>query len=264
MTTKKSLSMRLLFAAAAFASVATAQDAASASGDTPWAFDVSLPVWAASISGDATVRGRTADVDVSFGDLKEHLDKAFALAYEARKGPLGFYGDFGYQEYSTSNSFGPGVGAEGELKFITANAGVSYVVLRTNEEKPLVVAATAGLRYWYTETNLLITPPGGPAVFNGSNSLDLYQGVVGFRASKYLTQKLHLDASGDIGGFNVAHDTDWTWSATCVASYDFTNAVGVSLGYRALAVNASEGSGVNEKGLDLVFHGVLAAVRFQF
>ncbi len=282
MKTKTSYSMRLLFAATAFASVATAQEAAVAakpaamtpaetaaippasSTEEPWSFGLTVPLWAPQVDGNATLRGRTVDVDVSFNQLDQHLDESIALGFDAHKGKLGFYGDVSYMKFSWASPGALGLNQSGGLKFALANAGVSYLVIKTDEEKPFILSLNTGVRYWYTDNSINIAPPGGPSIFNASKTRSLYQGVIGFRASKYLTKKLHLDVSGDIGGFNISHDTDWSWSATGMASYDFTKVFTLSAGYKALGLDESDGNGTTKEGLDVVFHGFLVAARFNF
>ena len=38
------------------------------------------------------------------------------------------------------------------LKFVLADAGVSYQLVKAGEEHPFLLAGTLGLRYWYTDT----------------------------------------------------------------------------------------------------------------
>jgi hypothetical protein len=92
----------------------------------------------------------------------------------------------------------------------------------------------------------------------------VYDPVIGLRGSQYLTQKFHLDFSADGGGFDINNDTDWTWSATGVATYDFTKWFSLSAGYKALALDESNGSGASKNGVNLIFNGVLVVAQFKF
>ena len=94
--------------------------------------------------------------------------------------------------------------------------------------------------------------------------MDLAQPVIGVRATQYLTSKLHLDIAGDGGGFDVNNSTDWTWSTSGMLSYDFTKWFTLSAGYQALAIDESNGTGASQKGVNLVFQGVAAALTFKF
>ena len=149
------------------------------------------------------------------------------------------------------------------MKFLEADGGASYLLVKAGEEHPFTLEGTAGVRYWYVDNKMTFTGPRGAVLFRGGNTADLVDPVIGLRGSQFLTRKLHLDFSGDIGGFDINKDTDWTWSATGVATYDFTKWLSVSAGYKALAVDESNGSGAGKNGVDLIFNGVLIDSQCQ-
>src|SRR5215212_11866756 len=66
---------------------------------TGWTYRLTPYLWAPSLNGTQTVRGRTIDVDVSFYDLVrkilEHGDTLLGAMgnLEARNGPLSLYAD---------------------------------------------------------------------------------------------------------------------------------------------------------------------------
>jgi hypothetical protein len=230
-----------------------------------WQYGVTVPLWASQISGDVTLRGVKQDVDVSFSDLKDHIDASFSLGFEARQEKFGFYGGFGYMEFSGGHNSAGGARAESELKFLIVDAGGFYRLVKTGEERPFILEAIAGLRYWHTESDLKITGTGGGVLLDDSNDNDLLDPIIGLRGTKYLTEKLHLDFQGDIGGFGLSDDTsDLTWSAAGLVSYDCARWLTLSAGYKALAIDVESGSGDRKRGLDLVFHGFLVAAKFTF
>jgi hypothetical protein len=233
---------------------------AASPGEDQWQFDVTVPLWAPQIIGDVTVQGQKQDVNISFQELKDHLDASFALGLNASKGKFGLYSCFGYMKFSAGDSM-----ASSELKFIIAEAGMSYLLVKTDGEHPFVLAGTAGLRYWYADPSISLSPgvvpPGG---FSGGKTFHVYDPVIGLRGSQYLTRKFHLDFAGDFGGFDINNDTDWTWSATAVGTYDFSKHFSLSAGYRALALDESSGSGASKNGVNLIFNGVLVNATFKF
>src|SRR5882757_7651782 len=190
-----------------------AMDSTAATDADSWLFGVTVPLWAPQINGNATVKGHTADVNVNFSELKDHLDASFSLALNAQKGKFGVFGNFGYMKFSGgfNDRFGGNVSAQ--LKFVLANAGVSYQLVKTESEHPFILAGTVGVRYWYADTTLTHTDFNGNRDWRGGNVYDIYDPVIGLRFSQFITQKLHLDIAGDGGGFNLNNDTDWTWSA---------------------------------------------------
>ena len=272
------LAAALTCALASTVTVARADDTATTAAAMPamtaptdpdaWKFEVALPLWAPGISGNATVFGRQQNVNVSFDTLREHLDTVLGIALAAQKGKVGVFGDVSYMKFSASatKTVGPGeVKASLGLKFLLANAGLTYQLVKTESEHPFLLEGTAGVRYWYTDTRIALSAPGGPAVFEHSGTQNVYDPVFGLRASQYLTSKLHLDIAGDGGGFNINNSTDWTWSAEGSLAYDFTKWFTASAGYQAIGLDESNGgTGTSKKGVDVIFSGVTMDLTFKF
>ena len=230
-----------------------------------WQFGVTVPLWAPQINGNSTTKGVQKNVDISFDQLKDHLDASFSLAVDAHKGKFGIYGDVGYMKFSANPAAANGDKADLGLKFLVADAGVSYLLVKTESEHPFLLEGTLGVRYWYVDLDLTVKDSLGNVLLEGSDTRDLLDPMVGLRGSQYFTKKLHLDFAGDIGGFGFSdNQAELDWSATGVVTYDFAKWFSLSAGYKALAVDASKGSGASKNGLDLVFHGALIAANFKF
>ena len=88
--------------------------------------------------------GHQQDVNISLSQLKDHLDASFSLALNAQIGKLGFYGDAGYMKFSGGFAGPLGGNTSADLKFVIADAGVSYLLVKTGEEHPFLLAGTAG------------------------------------------------------------------------------------------------------------------------
>lgn len=185
--------------------------------DAPWQFGVTVPLWAPQIDGNVTVMGHQQDVNISFDQLKDHLDASFALGLEARKGKFGVYGGVGYMKFSADATGAGGMRASDELKFFIIDAGMSYLLVKTESEHPFLLEGTLGLRYWGTKNDLTLNDSTGAVLFSGGQDRDLEDPMIGLRGSQYLTQKLHLDFAGDIGGFGISDSqAELDWSATGV------------------------------------------------
>jgi hypothetical protein len=229
-----------------------------------WKFGVTVPLWAPQINGDATIRGHQADVNVNFSELRNHLDASFALAASAQNDKFGVFGNVGYMKFDGSHEDRIGGHTDAMLKFMIVNGGLSYQLLKTESEHPFILAGTAGVRFWYTSFDLDHRDFNGKRDFHGYTNFDVYDPVLGLRATQYFTKKLHLDVAGDGGGFNLNYDTDWTWSLSGMLTYDFTKWLSASAGYQAVALDESNGSGNSKKGVNLIFSGVAGAVTFKF
>lgn len=140
---------------------------------TGWTVRLTPYVWAPSMNGKQTVRGRTVDVDVSFYDLVrkilEHGDSLIGAMgnVEARNGPFSFYADGVYSLVNVSTNISryrdisPRVSAtldaSLDLRFQMgiAEAGAAYEVARfglpfgSATTMPVAIDVLAGARYWY-------------------------------------------------------------------------------------------------------------------
>src|SRR5438045_2433239 len=141
--------------------------ASSADSDS-WQFGVSVPLWAAGITGTGTIKGRQRNVDITFKDLWDHLDTSLALGASARKGRLGFFGDVGYMKFSAGGSLPLGGNTALGLKFVIADAGVAYQIFKTESEHPFALDATLGLRYWYADNFIKVKDAGNVVLFDGT------------------------------------------------------------------------------------------------
>ena len=72
----------------------------------PWQFTIAIPGWLASTNGTIGVNGKDADIDVPINEVLQHLDMIFLARAEARKGPLGIYGEFIYMGLSDDTQIG--------------------------------------------------------------------------------------------------------------------------------------------------------------
>jgi hypothetical protein len=234
-----------------------------------WRFGLTVPLWAPQIDGNVTVRGHQENVNVNFNTLRQHLDTVFSAALEAHKDKFSIYGDVGYMKFSVSQSH---VGPDGHahvnswagLKFLYSDLAGGYQLIKTESDHPFILEGTAGVRYWYVSSPVTFSDDLGNTLFAGSKTWDLVDPVLGFRGSQYFTQKFHLDFQGDGGGFNISHNTDWTWSANAELSYDFAKWFTLSAGYQALALDVSENKANGANGVNFIFNGVLVELNFRF
>jgi hypothetical protein len=272
--------MSLLVAAAAYSGVpllAHAQDAtttAPAVAPTPapmelsdsdaWKFGVTIPAWFPGINGNVKVAGHEINTDVNNSELRNHLDSSIGIALKASYDKFGLFTDVGYMKFSGNPIMvvdGARIERNYGLKFVVGNVGGSYVLYKSDGDHPLILTGTAGIRYWYTSSSIgIFGPEGSNLSFQGGKDRGIVDPVIGLRATQYIIDKLHVDVAGDFGGFGVNNNIDTTWSASALASYDFTSWFTLSAGFKALAINEQDThTGVNE-----TFYGFLAAATFTF
>jgi hypothetical protein len=272
---------------------AYATPAAASSG---WQFRVTPYAWAPSVNGDITVRGQTADIDMSFwdlfdsGDYRAKLDSLAALMgyVEARKGAWGIYGDAVWGKFDFSGSAVSQRNPIANLNVSArANAGLDYEITMVESGLTYEVGTWAGThsstaldllggaRYWNQELDLSFAVDGsldlgklglgrsGSVALARSGTLEWVDPFVGLRVRHQLAPGSELQFLGDIGGFGIG--SDLTWQLFAGYGFDFwqSNLHGV-IGYRALAVDYSQDSGANKNSLDLILHGPVVGLSFRW
>jgi hypothetical protein len=233
--------------------------------DDDWKFGLTAPLWFPQIDGNATLRGKQHNVNITYNTLREHLDTVFALALEAHKDKYSIYGDVGYMKFS-AGATGPNGYASSSLglKFLYSDLAGGYQLIKTESDHPFILEGTVGVRYWYASIPISFSDPFGNTRQAYANTWNVVDPVLGFRGSQYFTRKLHLDFQGDGGGFDLNHSSDWTWAATGELSYDFTKWFTLSAGYQALALDESENKANGANGVNFIFHGALVELNFRF
>jgi hypothetical protein len=68
----------------------------------PWHFNLGMPGWLASVSGDIGLHGITSDVDVGFDKIIRHVKGIASFSADVRKGRFGVYADILYLGLSDS------------------------------------------------------------------------------------------------------------------------------------------------------------------
>lgn len=252
-----------------------------------WSYRMTPYGWLIALKGTQTVRGRSAKIDASFGDIVEMSDSLISLmnSFEARNGPLTLYNDLVWTKIGVegsniqSRSLAPGVtgmiGTTTSLDFQMAivEVGATYEVLRSGS---LAFDVLGGARYWYQEANLSLELArtidssdldlaGGLAIAR-SGSVSWLDPVIGARVRYAMAPGHELFLRGDIGGFGVG--SDFSWQAIGGYSFDFgiyngTTFSGV-IGYRALSVDYTQGEGRRRYQFDAIQHGPIFGISARF
>ena len=265
----------------------------SQSASDTWTFSFTTYAWTPWISGDLTIKGRSFDVDITAGQVLDALDWSGIPAWfsyaEARNGRVSLFNDIAYAKLSGSKDFaktGPfgratlrgDVNADYEQAIV--EVGAAYQIWSGGHPGwgPSAFDILAGGRYWHQDASasanasLNVSLPNlgldveGNRIIAKSGSVDWVDPFIGARLRQEMAPGQKLTLRGDVGGFDVG--SDFTWQV--IATYDFqlcaTDRYTIDgyLGYRALSVDYSEGSGVNRYEFDAIQQGPVmgATVRF--
>jgi hypothetical protein len=122
----------------------------------------------------------------------------------------------------------------------------------------------AGGRYWHQDIALSATL--GPLNVDRSGSVDWVDPFVGARIRQQLGHGDSLVLRADVGGFGVGSDASWqvlatyNWGMTTFCGY----LIDGYLGYRALSVDYSQGTGNQQYKYDVLMQGPVLGTTLHF
>ncbi len=237
-----------------------------------WEVELTPYFWAAEIDGDATLRGRTGPVEVSFSDLLDNLDIAFMGRLETWKGEWGFFLDGLYMDLGAEFSTPQGlVSADIDVKMTILEFGLGYHLWETQVGKKgsqkLSFDLLGGGRYINLEGEVDIVP-GGPLgalpgrTFTGRQ--EWVDPIVGGRLRWDIDEKLAAAVRFDFGGFGIGDGSNLTWNLLAGIDYKLKENMSLKVGYRIVDLDYDSGSGNKEFGLDVQFRGPIFGLTILF
>ncbi|MGH6803387.1 MAG: hypothetical protein ACREC3_08465, partial [Methyloceanibacter sp.] len=209
------------------------------------------------------------------------------------RGPLSFFNDIVYTQLTGAGGFTKtasgrratatfGARVEADYQLAIVEAGGAYEIWSRGRQGSAGSTAfdlLAGARYWHQEVDvsadltgtvafggpLGITISGNRAVAS-SGSVDWVDPFIGARVRHQLAPGQEIVLRGDIGGFGAG--SQFTWQA--IGTYNWllcvTNGIPVDgyVGFRALSVDYSQGSGTSKFGFDNVMYGPVMGATMRF
>jgi hypothetical protein len=266
-----------------------------------WSFRFVPYGWLVGLTGNLTLKGRTASVNLPFDRIvDETLGKGGTLIgfmgdFEVRYGAFALYGDLVWANLGLS---GNAVHVRGLTPRITGTLGTShsfsndfaiveggaaYEVARFTMPHgdspgiPVAIDLVAGARYWYINASLSLNAAAsldlaGLDVISSnlaiakSGTVDWVDPIVGARARFMIAPGQEIFLRGDVGGFGVG--SRFTWQAVGGYSFDFAEKNGITysglIGYRALYVDYVQGTGRNRFGIDTLTYGPVVGLGIRF
>jgi len=230
-----------------------------------WQFTVTPYLWALSLDGHVTVKGRTSEADVSFSDIFDDLNFAIMLEAEARKNRLGLFVNPLYAALEDDTDR-----LEIDMHMALVEFGGYYrlgpwpLAPQAGASGPVLVTDLyAGGRYTYLYTELKGRRFGIVDVDGDQGWVDP---IVGARTLWFLSPKWTLSIGGNIGGFGLG--SDFTWAATGLVGYNFhlfgKAKARVFAGYRALSQDYDTGSGNDKFEWDETLYGPIFGLSLHF
>lgn len=256
-----------------------------------WTFRLTPYAWATSLSGSTTIKGYTTDIDASFFDILRHtqfpkgLFEAAAFG-EARYGRFALLTDLAYMKLGVGASLshsrdigrlatlGIGASAGFTVQMVIAEVAAAYEVAHwgttMSPDSGTALDLYAGGRFWWQHGDARLTVSGtlaglgplglkltGEGTLSAEGTKQWIDPVVGARLRHQFTPGLNLVVSGDVGGFDVG--SRFSWQAIAALDYDFMKTKNViwsgMVGYKALYVDYSTGSGLTRYQYDMTMFG---------
>lgn len=235
--------------------------AAPASADTaraasPWAGTVELYGFLPRLESSVTVRGFSSDVDLAPGQVLNHLQSAFSARASVEKERLGLLLDVAYNQLGSEPARTTKRGLLTGRAEITAINGVYDLALRwrLGERESAVARAGqgwlipyAGLRVVQARLDVAAQLQGnGPLQFSlqrqGSLDRTWAQPLVGLQGSLFVAPRLRLFARGDLGGFGLAGEEDFSANAQAGVAYALGNSTDLNVSWRYQSLRWNNGA----------------------
>ncbi len=240
-----------------------------------WNIELTPYFWVAELDGDATLRGRTGQVDVSFSDLLDNLDIAFMGRLEAWKGKWGLFMEALYMDLGAEFSTPQGlVSADIDVKMAILEFGLGYHLWETQVGKEgsqkLSFDLLGGVRYINLEGEVDIRT-GGPLSGLGlaigrtfGRRQEWVDPIIGGRLRWNIDDKLAAAVRFDFGGFDIGEGSNLTWNLVAGIDYKLKENMSLKAGYRIFDLDYDSGSGNKEFGIDAQFKGPIFGLTMKF
>ena len=265
----------------------------------PWTFSFTPYAWVTLMNGSTTVKGRTTDVSVTYSnvwDLVEHSEIPkdlfqFAGYFEARNGRLSLFGDVIYEKIGLGASMvrsrgidalnaSVGVSAGFKYEMVIAEMAAAYEVVQWGSTgapgSGTAIDVFGGGRGWWQTADASLSASGtinigdltrnADGTYTASGSANWVDPLVGLRLRHQFAPGWNFVASGDVGGFGVG--SKFSWQALAALNYDFYVHNGITwsgmAGYRALYVDYSKGSGLNQYEFNMTIYGPVLGLTARF
>lgn len=238
----------IIFLTASMWGTVHAQDTGSSND---WSFELSpMYLWAISIDGDQTVKGKKADLDVGWDDVFDNLNGAFIVNFQGMyQQRWGFLTDLNYVVLEMEDG-------KIDVDFTETIFEIAgfYRFFRGIH----AVDGLAGLRYTHMDVELDFPDP----LPNVDQDQDWVDPFIGARWQWHFADKWRLNLRTDLGGFGVG--SDFTWNAVGLIDFQPWQHVGLFGGYRALYQDYSDGSGSKKFEYDATTHGPILGFNFKW
>jgi len=260
---KRFIGLAVMAAFLACAPAVQASQEDPAAGD--FTFTIAPYAWLTGLYGTVGVGHRNVQVDASFADLSKYLNFAAMIHADIMyRDAVGLLAEFNYALLGDKAS-GKRVCLDGQMGLILSDVAGVYRLgtfeLGQGGAASASFDLTGGVRIWQLSTRIESDNflGSGRSVYASKSWVDP---TLGARALIHAGKDWSFDFRGGVGGFGLTSAI--TWDAMALAGYSFWEHGTVLLGYRAVGVNHTEGSGRDQFRFDAVLAGPIVGLAFTF
>jgi len=244
-----------------------------------WQFSVIPYLWLMGINGKTTIKGRTADLNVSFGDIWDNLDFAAEVHIEAWRDRYGFFIDTSYANIAIKKDvqlrLDNTLNTKFKTEFFLGELGGFYRVgtwplgsgstdYKKKTNTSITFDVLGGGRYWYLKNTLNLNGPLDILPSKVSDSQSWFDFFAGGRINLAIN-KFFVNLRSDIGGFGLGFSSDIAWNIAGYIGYELPwYRITPIIGYRALYDKYKDGSGDNRFVWDAWISGPQIGVGIKF
>ena len=214
----------------------TTSQKAGTGTDGAWHLVVSPYLWFPGVHGTLGLRGRSASIHASAGDLLSHFRIGLLGTADLRHKRLLLPVDMIWLRLGEDKALPfPGLGessADVRASLFILTPKIGYRVV---DRVGLKIDALTGFRYWHVGQNLQFNPSG--TEFSGS--LNWVDPLVGGRIQAALSPKVSVTIAGDVGGWGAGSEMDY--QVVGLLGYRIKPSWTLQAGYRYLYVNYRSG-----------------------
>jgi hypothetical protein len=265
------MSIAILFALAPIAVAAAGVDAEDQQPHGGWVFEATPYLWLPEMDGTITVRDRSADLEVGFGDVFELLGDGNLIGgmghFEARKGRFAVFVD---SAGVVVNSGAEGrilrdrvdIDVEVDFDMALVEVGGAYRLL---EHRCFFLEGLAGARYTYVYAGIELDV--GDTDGGRNTTEHVVDPFFGIRGAVQLADRWSFVVRSDVGGFGAGSQLAWTVLGGL--RWDLPWRVGSAgmtafMGYKVYDLDFENGSGDTKRGIDIQMRGPALGMTFAF
>lgn len=212
-----------------------------------WSLRLSAAAWGSGLDAETRVRGRRlVETD---GGVFDDLDPVLNLDGELRWRRLGVLADVTVLDVGADAEAGP-LAADLEVDGVLASLAGFW---RAAEAERWSVDVLGGVRYWSIDTAFSLAGLGA-----AERSERWADPLIGARATVSVSERVTLQALGDVGGFGVGSDLQW--EVVGRAAVALTDKVALAAGWRHLAFDYDK----DDFALDATLTGPFLALDLSF